>query len=417
MKEILKILIRNFSKLFISNIASMVIGIISFPLVIKNLSQEQYGLFVTVFSLVGVSSVLQQMVSSNIILPYVSNAISLNKSDQEKGYLSFYIKSGVKLIILSLIIVNFAANFFYGIHNNQMIVYLSGYILFSQVNTYMINIALMYKKFNYISIVTLLRNAIRFFIIILFILLGELNSANDNLRTYLISEFVLLGFSLSFLKFLKFRLINVENSYHVDKYSIYKDSFTNFSSTSVVEITNISLVTFIKLYYNLEYVGIYGAVKKLISIVSGLFNTFENSLFPYVSVWIKSRKDKKIQMEYINKIIIIITMIGLLVFNLLLKQIIFYFVGEEYVQNVMTFRIASLYVLVYSFQVMQKSIIYSVSQTKILFEANLYSFFSHVIFIFLFCIILKLGLNGIFFSIVISEFISYFYKDMKIKHI
>lgn len=411
MNDMLKIVINSFAKLMFSNISSMIIGLITFPLMLKNLSKEEYGVYVVAFSLVSLVSIIQQLNSPNSVLPIIVNAEDNGDFERAKSYLKLHVFLGITLLIIGIIIMYIIGVLLYNF-NIKLIFFLLLYVVFSQFNTYAINISLMYKKYSFLSIAIFLRNFIRLIILVILINNNFFNSAADNILSYVYSEFLLMFFSMKiyiyiYNKYKEFKTISLEY------FDLIKQGIYNFLSNGITEGGNVLIISILKVMYGLEVVGVYGAIRKFIGIIMSFYNTFENSLFPYIATWI-NKKDNSNKLTSINKIITLCTVILVVVINLPLEYIIKAFVGKEYLIDIITFRIAMIYILVYSFQIMQKSILYSIKKNQVILKGNILAFVINIFLIFALGALSDLKLNGVFIAGAIGDFLGFYYRKKQL---
>jgi O-antigen/teichoic acid export membrane protein len=78
MNSTFKNLTKNYSILTISNIGSIVFGILSTPIILHNLSIDFFGVYTIVLSLLVITQVFNNMLSINVIGPKI---IAMSNSD------------------------------------------------------------------------------------------------------------------------------------------------------------------------------------------------------------------------------------------------------------------------------------------------------------------------------------------------
>lgn len=411
-KEILK----SLKKLFLSNIATTIIGIITVPIVFKYLSPQEYGVFTLIISLNAVLSMSNQLISSNTILPLITNCIETRDIKKEYGILRFYFLFGLLLFIFSSLIVYNIAFFVYKIDFILLITFL-GYLLFNQINTYLINISLMYKDYNFIAIATVSRNLYRLVFILIFIFIGIFESAFHNLLGYFFSE--LIVFLIMSLKKIKSIAIKFQNIEKVKIYNLislkllFKNNTFNFFGGNILEGKNLLIIWIINTFMSTELVGVYGAVTKIVSQIWSFYKNFESSIFPYISTMIeKGEKNLSVKkLNYVSTLFSLVLTIFLVCFN---EYVIKILLSSEYLPYQHIFALGYIVIFVSSFQLSQKSIIYSLQLTDIIFWGAIVEFFIFLIS-FLVLNFWFFGLSSVMIGDILGKYISIIFKKRKLR--
>lgn len=411
-KEILK----SLKKLFLSNVATTIIGIITVPIVFKYLSPQEYGVFTLIISLNAILSMSNQLISSNTILPLITNSIETKDTKKEYGILRFYSLFGLLIFIFSSLIVYIIAMFIYKIDFILLITFLS-YLLFSQVNTYLINISLMYKDYNFIAIATVSRNLYRLVFILLFILFGFFENAFHNLLGYFFSELIVfLVMSLKKIRFFAWKFQGIEKINIQDLFSLkllFKSNTFNFIGGNILESKNLLIIWIINTFMSTELVGVYGAVTKIVSQIWSFYKNFEASIFPHISTMIE-KGEKSFSVTKINSISTLFSLIltiFLIYFN---EYVIKILLSSEYLPYQNIFALGYIVIFVSSFQLSQKSIIYSLQLTDIIFWGAIVELFVFLIAFFVLNFYL-VGLGSVMIGDILGKYISIIFKKWKLK--
>ncbi|MFZ3588944.1 lipopolysaccharide biosynthesis protein, partial [Bacillus sp. DJP31] len=411
-------ILANAKKLIFSNVTTTIIGLVSFPLVFKHLSASEYGVFTLVFSLGGILTILNQVVSGNTILPLIINSIEKKDMAREYSILRFYMNFGGFILLLSIILTFIVSLYIYNLSFSIIIVFIS-YLVFSQINTYLVNISLMYKDYNYITVVTILRNLLRLLIILLLIYFDFFDSALHYLCTYLTTElFIILLLSWKKLYFIYMRFentINIKINSLISIKEIYKDNSFNFFGNNIVEMKQMFIIWIINTFFSTEIVGVFGAIKKIVNMVGSMYKSFESAIFPYISSIIE-RKENTNLIKGINTFSFIFTTLLISMLILLNDYIIIYLISKEYLIYSNVFIVGYFYIICSSFQLSQKSLLYSMHLTNIIFLGALIEI---MIFGTLLggSVIFGFNLTLIIISDIISKLFSILYKKIKLERI
>lgn len=402
---------KNLTKMLFGNIGSTIVGLISLPLVLHSLSQSEYGIFTLVYALGGIVAAATQLFSGNIILPYVVRAKEKKEISTEKYYVLTYIKSGIILAIVSILAAVIFIFVVYDISGVTLLLLFSFNCIFSLINTYALNIALMYKNYNYIAIVTALRNSVRLVFIFLMLNFFSFTTAKDNMLSYLISELLIFLISFSLYKSIYHRFKNVKSIKTTEIKKIIKDSFYSFSASNIKELQNVFILTIIKKYFGVEAVGLYGAAGKILNSIQMFFKVFETTVFPYIN---EKLQDAKF-IQNISKVTFLVGLVMLGGLNIFIEPIILLLLGDQYLKDILFFRVSFLRIIVYSLQVTQRSLIFSIHKSWFLLTTIGVEFITCVLSIMV-LVYLNLGIEYIIISIFFTEMIGYFIRRKLIEN-
>lgn len=416
--QLFKEIINNFKKLFLSNVTSTLIGFITLPIVFKYLSPEEYGSFTLMFSLLGVLTILNQIISGNTILPFITKCIEDNDEQGEVYFLKLYIVSGTIFLVLSIGLISSLALFVYKIKFDLFLIFL-GYLYIYQINSYLLNISLMYKEYNYITTVTVLRSILRLLIILILILVGTYSKAIHNMITYFATELIILLVVSSqkiiylYRKYKKNNMKDGQIRNYIQLKQIMKYNMYNFFGTNIIEVKKMLIVWIINTFLSIEMVGVYGAINKIVSVIESIYKNIEVSIFPYVTSIINNRESKNV-VSRINVISVIISVAFIVFLSISNKYIISYLLSDSYLMFSNIFIVGYFRILVSSFRISQKSILYSLQLTHLIFWGSVIELIVFITMLFIFVSSFGNSLVYIIVFDIISRFISVIYKKIKL---
>jgi O-antigen/teichoic acid export membrane protein len=119
-------------------------------------------------------------------------------------------------------------------------------------------------------------------------------------------------------------------------------------------------------------VGLYGAAQRGFSLIYGLFNTLETTIFPLVSEQIEVDKERlQIALRQVQKYLFWLGVVAAVVGDLAAYWLIVLIAGKEYLAAVPLFRVMLWLLVIYAFLQPQRPLFYALGQQKWLFFSYL----------------------------------------------
>ena len=412
--------IKNVIAAMLSNIITIVIGLIAQAVFIKILGIEYLGLnglFTNIISMLGIV----ELGLGNAIIFNLYKPLALNDTETIKSLMKFYKKSYILIasvvLIIGLVIIPFLPLLIEKVTVNINIVGI--YLLFlidivcSYLLSYKRSIFYADQKNYYVSIIhigyTILLNLSQ--LVILFF--------TKNYYLYLAIKIIIRikeNLIITTLANKKYQYLLEKNIKNIDK-KIEKDIFTKVKALFFHKIGGFIVLgtdnILISKYLGLAVVGLYSNYYMIINAIQTLFSQALVALTPSVgNLLVKENKNKTFEIfkkiRFMNFWIATFTSVCIL--NMM-QQFITIWIGEKYL-------LADVVLIVLVFNFFQKMMRNSYQTFKeaagIYYEDRYVPLFESIINIVASIILVKIiGLPGIFLGTIISGFVLWFYSYPK----
>lgn len=413
----LKNIIENFGILTIANLLTIAFGFFSSPLIIRNVSIKEYGLYTTVLSIFALSEIFNSVLSINVIGPRIIHHKEEGNLELAKSYYSSYFKYSFTVVAFFSIVIFILSTYVFEVSNLSLVLIMILSSIISNLNVMSANFSLIDKNYLRVAQIQVSRSSIKFVILISFILLNLFSNAIHIAVVILFSEifsFILFGNRFFYDYMEKYKHIK-KSEYFSFKENLLKNIY-NFISILVLDLYSILSTAVIRKYIGLEFVAVYGVINSIVRLVSTFAKSFESILLTNMVTWIKEEEGynvKKITLYSTGFVII-----GIIVFNIFSKDLLKLYAGDDYLAYLSYFQLASILVITIPLQMSQRALIYTYGRTEILLQSVIIGTLVKLLLILIFYLLYtKFDLSIIIVSTLVGDFVYFIYRKLKLKEV
>lgn len=321
----------NIISLFTIKGADYILGIITFPYLLKTLGPANYGYITFGQSIINYFVIICDF---GFYLTASKSIAQSTKNEQGKIFTSIMASKCIIFLIISVFFFLLLKNISY-LENNKNL-YLSLYLLVIGNVIFPVWFFQGIQRMRYITLVNILSKIITTAIIFLYI-----NTSSDYIIAAIVqsSVNVIAGIFSWIIILRKYNYLLVK----IDLLDIYihlKEAWQIFISNLAINLYTASNIFILGLFTNDTVVGYFGGAKKIIDCLGGVLITLSQAIYPYINNTIMKSKENTI--IFIKKCMWIICSSVLFIsisINIFAKYIVVLILGEGYTEAVLILKI------------------------------------------------------------------------------